>query len=340
MLLSGIRVHDTADCPESLAWALHAVFRWAGREVPYGSLAAVLGLPFLTTSTGRDDDCLGEWAAHGRDLLLPEAGAGLGLRLRDMHPPDAARGLDRAPEFAQHFEASYLPLVLRAVEHNQPVLAWQGWPGDRRMTWGVITEAGESGIGLAGTTVRSGGQAVPLVSPPLQLYAIEEVARQQPKEGEMLRFAVAAAHRVLHDPVGRCCGVLTGAAAYDMWANRLERNAVCPHDGGKSGRCHSLLAGSVIGSRKSAVEYLRRALRLVQPDGRPVVDALIASLHGQIDALASGLHQDRVRNLIRTPVGRASLAATVRAVRDLEQPMGATIAELSDRIGVAGRGNF
>lgn len=332
MPLSTIRIDDAEDCPESLAWALQAVCRWAGCEMPYSTLTVVLGLSFLMTSTGRDDDCLCQWPAYGRDLLLGKAATGLGLRLRDVHPPDAALGLDRAPEFARHFEASYRPIVLAAIENGQPVLAWQGWPEDRHMMWGVITEPGEAGIGLAGTTVRSGGQTVALVQPPAQLYAVEEVSPQQPDERRLLRLAVEAAFRVLHDQVDQRWGIVTGPQAYDLWADRVDRNAACPLRGEKNAKCHCLLAREVSGARKSAVDFLSRSRQFAPAGLRSLLDTVIAQLHAVMDCLATACRQDRVELLMGTPAGRASLAADVRRARDLEGSMAATIAELRDRL--------
>lgn len=336
MSLSTIRIEDAKDCPESLAWSLQAVCRWAGWEIPYSSLTAVLGLSFLTTSTGRDDDCVCQWPTYGRDVLLLEAAAGLGLRLREAHPPEAARGLDRAPEFAQHFEASYRPMVLGAIENGQPVLAWQGWPEDRRMMWGVITEASEDGIGLAGTTVGAGGQTVALVEPPVQLYVVEEAAPEQPGERQVLRLAVEAAHRVLHESMDQRWGIVAGGEAYDLWADRVERNAACPQGGDKNARCHRLLARAVSGARQTGVDCLARGRQVLAADSRLLANTVTAQLHAAIDCLAVACDPERVEVLMRTPPGRASLAAGVRAARDLERPIGASIAELRDRLGPKG----
>jgi len=238
MALSDIRIHDVENRWESLALSLQAVSGWAGLEIDYCSLCAALGLSLMTTSTGRDDDCLWRWMAYGRDVRLVEAAALFALRLREAHPPDAARNLDRAPGFAQHFEASYQPIVLRALENDQPVLAWQGWPAPRQVMWGVITGPSDGGIGLAGVTIWSDGRTVPLVGPPVQLYVVEEASPRQPSHDELLRFVIDSAHRVLHNELDERWGIVTGSRAYDLWAKRLTGDSVCPPCGDRDGSCH------------------------------------------------------------------------------------------------------
>ncbi len=126
MPLSTLRIKDVENRWDSLSLSLHAIVDWAGLDLHYRAFSAALGHSFMTVSTGRDDDCLAWWPAFGRDALLVEAAALFGVRLREVHPPEAARGLSDAPEFAQHFEASYKPIILRALENREPVIAWQG----------------------------------------------------------------------------------------------------------------------------------------------------------------------------------------------------------------------
>ncbi len=330
MSLASIRIDDDQDCPESLAWALHAICRWAGTEVPYDTLCALLGLSFLTTSTGRRDDSLAVWPAYGRDVLLAEAAERLGLRLRAAHPPDAARGLDHAPEFAQHFEASYQPIVRRALENDQPVLAWQGWPGARRLMWGVITELAEGGIGLAGTTSRSGRKPVSLVEPPVQLYVVEAAVRQVPDEGQWLGWATEAAHRVLCETPDRHWGIVIGPGAYDLWADRLEKHSVCPSSPREAAWCHTLVAQTVVAARTTAVAFFSRCRESAAPGLRPTVDAVISHTRALLTALTSACDRVRADELLEKASGRETLAAEIRAAMDLEQPIRSAIGELRD----------
>ncbi|UCC31209.1 MAG: hypothetical protein JSU86_02815, partial [Phycisphaerales bacterium] len=120
----------SSDPGMSLTFALQALAHDAGYEINLDDLNAALGLPWMTPAVPRERD-LACWPMYARDAFLAEAGRLFGMNIRDIHPPEAARGLNGFPEFQQHFDASYRPLILKALEHNQAVLAWQGWPGDR-----------------------------------------------------------------------------------------------------------------------------------------------------------------------------------------------------------------
>ena len=76
----------------------------------HDDLNAALGMCWSPVAVPTEPD-LGAWSLYARDAFLPEAGQLFGLTIRDMHPPEAARGLDTAAEFAQHFDASYRPLM-------------------------------------------------------------------------------------------------------------------------------------------------------------------------------------------------------------------------------------
>ncbi|MHC4065832.1 MAG: hypothetical protein ACYSUI_15230 [Planctomycetota bacterium] len=335
MPLSEIRFREVEDQWESLALSLQAVIRRAGLEVDYDSLCSALGLSLMTSSTGRDDDCLGWWMAHGRDVRLLEAAALFGLRLRDVHPPDAARDLDRAPEFAQHFEASYRPIVLRALENGQPVIAWRGWPDRSHSMWGVITEPSADGVGLAGATIWSDGRIVPLVAPPVQLYVVEEAAPRRPSGAELLRAAIEATRGVLNnEPDGRW-NIVTGLEAYNLWAQRLIADQACPPCGDRAGGCHSRMARFVTYARQSAVRYLQSCR---SGSGAPLellMDSLIVQCRGQLDALGPALDESRTSQLIRTSQGRQTLAANILAAREFEQNITNTVAELDRRLNSA-----
>ena len=115
-----------------------------------------------------------------RDARLIEAGKHFGMQIRDVHPPEAARGLEAAAEFDQHFDASYRPLILRALENNQGVIAWRGWAGERELSWGWIRIARDEGVGFRGATIWSERELNSLrndllVRPAVQLYIVERV---------------------------------------------------------------------------------------------------------------------------------------------------------------------
>lgn len=163
---------------ESLAFALRAIARQAGFEIDHGKLIAALGFetPAVPSPTATS-------ILFGRDARLIEAGRQLGMQIREVHPPEAARGLEDAAEFEQHFDASYRPLILRALENGQYVLAWRGWPKERELSWGWIRAACAEGIGFRGATIWSEDELDSLrddllVRPAVQLYVVERITMQ------------------------------------------------------------------------------------------------------------------------------------------------------------------
>ncbi|MEK7732367.1 MAG: hypothetical protein AAB363_10975 [Planctomycetota bacterium] len=168
---------DVASPQESLAFAVRAIAREAGFEIGHGKLIAALGFeaPAVPSSTATP-------TMFGRDARLIDAGRQFGMQIREVHPPEAARGLEVAAEFDQHFDASYRPLILRALENNQGVIAWRGWAGERELSWGWIRAACNQGFGFRGATIWSERELNSLrndllVRPAVQLYIVERVSR-------------------------------------------------------------------------------------------------------------------------------------------------------------------
>ena len=187
--------HD--DSSFSLVHAVRAIARDAGHEIDYDELLSAMGLSSMVCAVP-DEPNVADWSMYARDAFLIPAGRLFGLTIREIHPPQAARGLDHAAEFEQHFDASYRPLIQRALEYHQPVLAWRGWPGERRLWWGVLVAACDEGIGFRGAVYPLRDLSVPcethvLVSPPTQLYVVETVVARKPVEGE--REALQSEHR-------------------------------------------------------------------------------------------------------------------------------------------------
>lgn len=158
---------------ESLTFAVRAIARAAGVEIPHAELNDALG--YLPPALGGDAGSM-----YGRDARLVEAGKNFGMQIRAVHPPEAARGLEDAPEFEQHFDLSYRPLILRAMENGQYVLAWRGWAGERGLSWGWIRAACGEGIGFRGATIWSEAELESLrddvlTRPAVQLYIVERI---------------------------------------------------------------------------------------------------------------------------------------------------------------------
>ena len=131
----------------SLTRALQSLGRDGGYSIDGEDLNAALGLSFMVCAAPEVEEDLSRWAMYARDAFLIEAGRLFGIGLREIHPPEAACGLSRFEAFRQHFDASYHPLIERALEHGQPVLAWGGWPGDDEAAWGIIRRVTDGGVG-------------------------------------------------------------------------------------------------------------------------------------------------------------------------------------------------
>ena len=134
----------------SLTFALRCVASAGRCNLDADDLHAALGLPLMVCAPRNEPDAR-IWPAYARDVFLIEAARAFGMTLRGIHPPQAARGLERVREFEQHFDASYRPLIARALENGQPVLAWQGWGGDFDYFWGIIERGCDNGVGFTGT---------------------------------------------------------------------------------------------------------------------------------------------------------------------------------------------
>ena len=304
---------------------LQAILRWAGADVPYDHLVGALGLSLLTTSTGRHDDCVGDWPAYGRDFALPEAAELYGLRLRAMHPPEAAKGLSDSPEFAKHFADSYRPLVLQAVDNRQPVLAWQGWPDSQRLMWGVITESSDQGVGLAGTTSRSDGRTVPLVRPPVQLYVVEEVSPRQPADEALLDCTLTAGRRALDGTFTNHRGVVAGSAAFDQWIARLSGEPTCPACGHGDAACHHHLARSLAHARESAGRFFENMGDRTGSSRWPLPAQLAAHCRRAVDWLKAAPDEKAVDGHLSNQQGRRVLADSIRALQAAERYLAALL---------------
>ncbi len=207
-----------------------------------------------------------QWSAYGRDARLVEAAGAVGASLRELHPPEAAVGLTGATEFSQHFQASYRPLILNALQNRQPVLAWQGWPGEDLLSWGLITSEATSGVGLQGViwTESQPGQwqtrgPIVLERPPVQVYIVESVeARNGLEASDLLPCAVSSALAMLGPEVCGRFGVLTGSNAVEFWLGELKKRGAGPIPPMQA-TGHQQLASSILRSIKSALQFLARA---------------------------------------------------------------------------------
>ncbi len=303
---------EPVDPAESLTVILQAVARDAGYDVNRDDLTVALGLAWSAIAVPGEND-LGSWSLYARDVFLREVGPLFGMTIRGIHPPEAARGLHDSAEFAQHFDASYRPLILRALEHDQPVLAWQGWAGDYRMMWGIITKPCTGGVGLTGEvpgassarTERDDRSAAMLERPPVQLYVVEAMAVTQPQPRDVLALALEHAAQVLNNVLQDRLGILTGPPAYDAWIEKLRGAEGAGHDSAGVISAHNRLAKATRGAHETVIRFLQR-----QPvpagERRTHVEAIVESLQRIVGSLYNAMADETNRS----PSESADLMAT------------------------------
>jgi len=286
----------------SLTRAVDHVLRQAGGDVDLGTVHTALGLGFLVCAVPDEPD-VRTWPAHARDVFLVDGGRLLGLTIRPLHPPEAAQGLAGAAEFRQHFDASYRPLVLRALEHDQPVVAWRAFGGTWNREWGIITSACQDELGLRATIITAGGceTDVTVQTPPLQLYVIEAIDPRRPQVEELASAIIQHTRTALGGSLDETFGVVTGAAALGEWAGLMTD---VPSDVAAFGSEHADFARSIVAGLSALVMTLDRV--------------------GTIPSSAEGQHLERIyttaRQLIHqlNPLTDAeSVSAAVMAPQDL-----------------------
>jgi hypothetical protein len=247
------------------------------------------------------------------------------MRLRELHPPEAAVGLEESPEFAQHFEASYRPLMETALEHGQPLLVRRGWCDPGGHLWGMVTERSPGGLGFVGIAPGRNTEPEPLELPPVQVYVVEELDPRELITVEVFRKAAEAAARVQSNALDPRFGVVTGEDAYQMWLQRLEQPLICPcmeHDGAA---CLARLADQVALCRESAlgfIQHMRQVIRQTPPE----MGGCVRAFRGMLGALSRARNPEAVRGRLATSAGRSELAADVRTARMLDREAGQAIA--------------
>jgi len=310
MDLNTITMKAGEDERESLAVALRAVAAAGGVELNYDDLCAALGVSVTAVAT-RLEPTPGWWTTYGRDLFVEPAAALFGISLRNLHPPDVGIELLTADEYAQHFEASYTPLIRRAVENGEPVLAWQGWEDMSWPFWGVITGADESG--LIGTTLGWESNRVRLAGVALQCYVIERCEPGQPRRGDLFEMAVHHAdvymNRAPLSPVGPEPPIIvTGPSAMDRWEHWLVSEDVTP----EVWNDHCYHAACISAARESAARFLLSCRQVAGADGAELVNDAMAHCQALAAQLTDSCDADGVQKKFATPGGREELRRSVQ----------------------------
>jgi hypothetical protein len=286
----------------------------------------------------RDEPDVGRWSMYARDAFVMEAGRLFGMQIREIHPPEAARGLDTVAEFDQHFDASYRPLIHRGLEHNQPVLAWQGWPGDRGLSWGIIRDKCGQGVGFRGVTMWSDAEilsstSLTLTRPPIQLYVVERITAIAPRDVELLDVALDHARTALGGGLGDRFGVITGPSAFDEWIARLSypiraasesEGSTWPVAGAPGSDRH---AANIIAACESAIRFLQKHGPAAPADQSAIAPLLIAEAETIAGALREFLRtvetepSDASAMLVeRLPQVRSAAGRTQALLRSFATP--------------------
>lgn len=309
---------------ESLAVCLRALLAAWRVDRSYEELVARLGLGGVLVAARREP--LGSWGFFGRDTRLLEVAARLGLHLRPLHPPEAAVGLTGSPEFLTHFRDSYVPLIERALEHKQPVLAWCGWPPQRERLWGVITR--RQGGMLVGYSLWHNGQTLPLTGAAHQVYVVEGFEAPAPADPPDALFDESAAQAVASwdGRWARQPGVITGQPVYDAWQDQLRRPSLARDR--PLYQQHALAARTVVGARRAQATWLR-AIGADLDAANTRAAALWASACDRIaDGLAAFESPEFTRAAIDKPNGIENVCAAVERARAVEAE---AIARLRER---------
>ena len=336
--------HELEARPFSLTFALQAVARRAGCPVDFDDLHAVLGLSWLFCAV-RDEDHPCRWPLYARDAFVIEAARRFGLTLRELHPPQAAHGLRLAPEFDQHFDASYRPIIFRALEHGQPVLAWQGWPGKAELLWGLIERTCQDGVGFRGRvhTSESRTEELLLEHPPVQLYVIETVTPTQPSPDDLWEMAQAHAGLILNNNLIERFGVETGPTAFDRWievlhtldpslehqtgitqppaAGSLGTFPTGTHDAADIARAHRALAITTAAAHRSAIRFLQRQRPRALPKAQATMETLTHLCQMVVLALDNATEANDVGSLADPADERSRLIRRITTARDATAAM-------------------
>lgn len=202
----------------SLADAICSAARHFSVDLERDRLVSALGWPWLVCAVPSEPQ-VAHWPLYARDAFITEASKLLGVNVREIHPPEAARGLWGIAEFRQHFDLSYRPIIENALNNNQSVLAWRGWSGETAPTWGIITARCEGGVRLCGIPCTSveGTSATPLDAPPVQVYVVESVDGANPSAARLAAHLEMTARRAIGGDLDEPFAVVTGRAAIDLW---------------------------------------------------------------------------------------------------------------------------
>lgn len=316
---------ESPDHYESLAVSLRAIAAEHGCRVGYDAIIAGLGLGSLITTT--QSDPVGKWMTFARDAQLHEVTERLGLRTRAMHPPEAALRLAESAEFPDHFRDSYVPLIARALDHGQRILAWRGWSPPRENLWGVII--GMRGNTIVGHSLWHEGTPTVLSAAAHSVIVVEgsaESAHEPPTE-DVVRLAAAAVVEQYFGSWSNDPAVLTGDRAYAHWERTILSHAVESRDHLAAARQNAFHMRVLISSRRHLARFLREAAREVSREWIGRLQKWSAACEDFIDRLRSWELSDGWYDALADDAGRQRAARAIATAREIESTTASNIRE-------------
>ncbi|MHC5111036.1 MAG: hypothetical protein ACYTHJ_14285 [Planctomycetota bacterium] len=323
------------DASFSLTLAIGETLRAAGQQTDIDEIHALLGLSTLITAASHDPDPMA-WTGYARDAFLIPASKALGMSIRQLHPPEAAVGLGSAEAYRQHFDASYRPLIARALENDQPVLAWSGWDGRLYRSWGRITNMLpdsdlDHSVALSGTISSGGAQhafptPVRLVSPPLQVYVVESIAPETAADASS-RFWLALQHASsgFSESVCRRFDVATGARAVAQWASSIKSKALGSMVAPRFVSVQVMFATSVLSSYASATRFIQRYLNENNDDCGAAINTVLMSCTHAGNLLSDLANDSRARQIFSSREGMANVVSELDRLQHVQHDIHAVL---------------
>lgn len=334
---------------ESLAVSLRAIAASFGVAVGYDDLIAGLGLGSAFVAS--PDEPIGRWSTLARDMHLADVADLLGLRLRELHPPDAAFGLSDSREFTQHFHDSYVPLIARAIEHGQLVLAWRGWSPPREDLWGVITAI--SGQTIVGHSLWHEGTPTVLSGAAHRVAVVEECAtpsgnpeqREANRDETLLALAQRAFARQWANEWHAGPETLSAGPAFAVWSSRMSSPPADAVQLVAAARQCALTTRVLTSSRRHLARFLRRHRPHLIGRTAAKLSAWAAACDELVDRLLSWETSARWEAALESDEGRAQAIRAIEAASSVERaiadppPRSASVdsARATPRPPVAGR---
>jgi hypothetical protein len=195
---------------------------------------------------------LAQWFDRGLDANLIPTARHFGLFIRELHPARAAVGLTSAAEFQQHFDASYAPLIRRALENNQPVLAWANWLPNNHRCWGIITNTTTDAQGFTGIVPALNTEFRMFDSPATQIYVAERIEASDPNPQTTRQLAAIHTSAFDTPEIADPLRLKTGPDAYEEWIDAVDQGIPTAVD------C-SALAETLIYLRESTERILKHS---------------------------------------------------------------------------------